>query len=454
MNSQAMDGPLTVAPELLPISQLRQTIDRPELGRELIELIAELYPLCRSLTGNGVRETLRITGRFVPLEIHEVPSGTPVFDWNVPKEWNITDAYIKNAKGERVVDFRKSNLHVWGYSTPVKTRMTLAELKPHLYSLPEHPDWVPLRTSYYKPDWGFSLSHNEFMALKEEEYEVCIDSTLSDGHMTYGEYYLPGEQADEVLISTHVCHPSMCNDNLSGIAVSTFLARALTDCSRRYSYRFLFIPVQIGSITWLARNESIVPRIKHGLVLTALGDAGSSTYKKSRQGTAEIDRAAMHVLKHSGDPYDVIEFYPHGYDERQYCSPGFDLPVGNLRRAPSGRFPEYHTSADNLQCVKPDSLADSYVKCLDIFSVLEGNRKYLNLNPKCEPQLGKRGLYRMTSDLNGAGKVKELPLLWVLNQSDGMNSLLDIAERAGLAFAEIRHAADSLAACGLLKELA
>ncbi|SLM49982.1 conserved protein of unknown function [Nitrospira japonica] len=451
MNSQSMDGSFTLSSELPQVSQLRQALDQRELGRALMELITELYPLCRSLTGNGVRQTLSIIGRNVPLQIHEVPSGTQVFDWNVPKEWNITDAYIKNAKGERVVDFRKSNLHVWGYSIPVRATLSLADLKPHLYTLPEHPDWVPLRTSYYKPDWGFSLSHNQYLSLDDGEYEVCIDSTLADGHLTYGEYYLPGDQPDEVLISTHVCHPSMCNDNLSGIAISCFLARALTESSRRYSYRFLFIPVQIGSITWLARNEAIVPRIKHGLVLTALGDAGFSTYKKSRQGTAEIDRAAVHVLRHSGLPHEVLDFYPHGYDERQYCSPGFNLPVGNLRRAPSGRFPEYHTSADNLQCVKPESLSDSYVKCLDILSILEANKTYQNLNPKCEPQLGKRGLYRMTSDLNGVGKVKELPVLWVLNQSDGMHSLLDIAEMSGFSFDEIKQAADSLTACGLVK---
>lgn len=438
----------------MQISQLRQMVNEQQLGPKLIELIAELYPLCRSLTGNGVRETLKIVKRFIPLQIHEVPSGTQVFDWTVPKEWNITDAYIKNANGERVVDFRKSNLHVWGYSVPVKATMRLTELKPHLYSLPDHPNWIPQRASYFDPDWGFSLSHNQLLAMnEEEEYEVCIDSTLTDGHMTYGEYYLPGERTDEVLLSTHVCHPSLCNDNLSGIAITTFLARALTTCSRRYSYRFLFIPAQIGSITWLARNESILPRIKHGLVLIALGDAGSSSYKKSRRGAAEIDRAAMHLLKHTGCPYEIHDFVPHGYDERQYCSPGFNLPMGCLMRSPSGRFPEYHTSADDLQCVKPESLADSYVKCLGIFSILEENRTYLNLNPKGEPQLGKRGLYRMRSDLKGAGKVKELPVLWVLNLSDGTNSLLDIADRSGLALEDIKRAADSLVACELLKEI-
>lgn len=433
------------------ISELRHTINEKKVGNQLHQLIAELYPLCRSLTGNGVRDTLKVLSRLIPLQIHEVPSGTQVFDWAVPKEWNITDAYIKNVKGERIVDFRKSNLHVMGYSIPIRAKMTLAELKPHLYSLPDRPDWIPLRMSYFKPDWGFSIPHRQLMELEEGDYEVCIDSSLTDGHMTYGEYYLPGEQTDEVLISTHVCHPSLCNDNLSGIAVATFLASALTTCRRRYSYRLLFIPAQIGSITWLAHNESIIPRIKHGLVLVSLGDAGNSCYKKSRQGTAEIDRAVVHALQRSGHPYQVLDFYPHGNDERQYCSPGFNLPVGSLMRTPCGQFPEYHTSGDDLQCVRPESLADSYRKCLDTFSILEGNRKYLNLNPKCEPQLGKRGLYRMTSDLRGAGKVKELPVLWVLNLSDGQYSLLEIAERSGLDFDDIRQAAESLLECGLLK---
>ena len=435
------------------IEELQQLINTKEVGDQLHELIVELYPLCRSLTGGGVRNTLSILQRLVPLHVHEVPTGIKVFDWTVPQEWNIEDAYIKNSRGERIVDFRQSNLHVMSYSVPVKARMSLAELMPRLYSLPEHPDWIPLRTSYYKRDWGFSLSHKQLMSLGEDDYEVCIDSSLTDGHLTYGEYYLPGEKTDEVLISTHICHPSLCNDNLSGIAIAAFLAKALLGCDRRYSYRFLFIPVQIGSITWLARNESTVTRIKHGLVLNSIGDAGHSTYKKSRQGTAEIDRAAIHVLKHSGQPYAVIDFYPHGYDERQYCSPGFNLPVGCLMRSPPGQFPGYHTSADNLACVKPEALADSYSKCLKILAVLEGNRKYLNLNPKCEPQLGRRGLYRTTGDLRGGGRVAELPLLWVLNLSDGQHSLLDIADRSGVAFEEVRRAAHSLLACGLIREI-
>jgi aminopeptidase-like protein len=384
------------------------------------------------------------------LAIHEVPTGTQVFDWTVPKEWNIRDAYIKNVRGERVVDFQKSNLHVVNYSVPVKEKISLAELKEHLFTLPEHPDWIPYRTSYYKENWGFCLSHRQLLALMDAEYEICIDSSLEPGALTYGECYLPGESTDEVLLSCHSCHPSLCNDNLSGMALATFLAQSLRSLALRYSYRFLFIPGTIGSITWLCLNESQVARIKHGLVLANVGDAGRSTYKKSRRGDAEIDRAVIHVLQHSGEDYEVIDFSPYGYDERQFCSPGFDLPVGNLMRTPHGRFPEYHTSADNLDFVQPPYLANSFAKCLAVLTVLENNLTYLNQNPKCEPQLGKRGLYRVMG--GPEGELNELAMLWVLNLSDGSHSLLDIAARSGYPFAMIKRAADLLREHLLLKE--
>jgi aminopeptidase-like protein len=294
-------------------------------------LMTELYPICRSITGEGVRQTLRILQRDIPLEVREVPTGTPVFDWTVPKEWNIRDAYVKDAQGRRVIDFQKCNLHVVSYSIPIKKKVSLGELRKHLFSLPDRPDWIPYRTSYYNETWGFCLSHRKLEALTEGEYEVCVDATLTDGHLTYGEYVIPGESSDEVLISCHICHPSLCNDNLSGVAVATFLAAQLTRGSKpRYTYRFLFIPGTIGSITWLARNEAHVQRIKHGLVVTCVGDGGRFTYKKSRRGNAEIDRVALHVLKQSGHPYVSEDFFPYGYDERQYCSPGFNLPVGCL----------------------------------------------------------------------------------------------------------------------------
>src|SRR6266852_2274879 len=306
-------------------------------------LIEELYPICRSITGDGLRSTLRRIQQEIPIEIREVPTGTPVFDWTVPREWNIRDAYIKNAAGDRVVDFRRSNLHVVNYSVPIRGRIALAELKEHLHTLPDRPDSIPYRTSYYKETWGFCLSQRDLDTLPDGEYEVMIDSSLEDGHLSYGEYLLPGESLDEVLISCHSCHPSLCNDNLSGIAVAVSLAQELAERPRHYSYRFLFIPGTIGAITWLSQNEDAISRIRHGLVLAGVGDPGRFSYKKSRRGTAEIDRAAVHVLEKSGHGFEIAEFSPYGYDERQYCSPGIDLPVGRFSRTPHGTFPEYHT---------------------------------------------------------------------------------------------------------------
>ena len=422
-------------------------------GEEMYRLIEELYPVCRSITGDGIRETLRTIQRRIPLVLHEVPTGTQVFDWTVPKEWNIRDAYVMDSRGHRVIDFRTSNLHVVSYSVPVNRRMPLAELRDHLFTIPEQPDRIPYRTSYYAESWGFCLAHRDLDQLTEGEYHVCIDATLQPGHLTYGEYVVPGASADEVLISTHACHPSLANDNLSGLALSTFLAEDLSRAPRRYTYRFLFIPGTIGSITWLARNEAAVDRIKHGLVLSCLGDPGRTTYKRSRRERAVIDRAVEHVLRHSGQDFEINDFVPYGYDERQYCSPGFDMPVGCLTRTPNGRYPEYHTSGDDLDLVRAASLADSLAKCRRIVDVLEHDVAYVNLNPKCEPQLGRRGLYRMAGGLvHQPGR--ELALLWVLNFSDGRHSLLDIAERAGMDFTLILTAARDLVAAGLLAERA
>jgi len=426
--------------------------DAAEMGQELYQFAAELYPICRSITGDGVRRTLMLIQEKIPLRTFEVPTGTPVFDWTVPKEWNIRDAYIKAPNGKRVVDFQKSNLHVVSYSTPIHTTMPLGELKQHLYTIPDHPEWTPNRTSYYKEDWGFCLSHNQMLALEDGEYEVCIDSSLEDGHLTYGEYYLPGRSTDEVLISTYVCHPSLANDNVSGMTVATFLAEFLSGRELRYSYRFLFIPATIGAIAWLARNRDTVGRIRHGLVLTCLGDAGGFHYKKSRRGNAEIDRAAAHVLRHSNGASEVLEFSPYGNDERQYCSPGFNLPVGSLMRSVWETFPEYHTSADNLDFIRPLQLAGSLRACAAICDVLENNRSYRNESPYCEPQLGRRGLFRsMGGEAGGQASGEEMMArLWVLNLSDGDHSLLDIAERSGISFPMISEAADLLCQKGLL----
>ena len=423
-----------------------------QVGLEMHQLIGDLYPICRSITGNGIRETLRLLEKHIPMEIHEIPSGTKVFDWNVPKEWNIQDAYIKNINGKRVVDFKQSNLHVVSYSQPIHEKMTLEKLRPHLHSLPDNPDWIPYRTSYYKENWGFCLSHHQLMELKDQEYEVCIESSLENGHLTYGECFIKGKTEHEILISCHICHPSLCNDNLSGMALSTFLAKTLRGKSLRYSYRFLFIPGTIGPITWLALNESHVSKIKSGMVVTGVGDPGAVTYKKSRQGNAEIDHAFRYILKASGKAHTIIDFFPYGYDERQYCSPGFNLPVGCFMRTPHGEYSQYHTSGDNLTFVQPEFLQESFTCCLDALTLLEKNKTFLSQNPNCEPQLGKRGLYRAIGGQSEGAK-KEMAILWVLNLSDGQHSVLEMAERSGMPFNVMSEAAETLAQHGLVKEV-
>jgi len=417
------------------------------VGREMHEFMKELYPFCRSITGDGLRTTLHHIQKRIPLIMHEVPTGTQVFDWTIPKEWNIRDAYIKDSHGNRVVDFQQSNLHVVSYSLPIHRKMTLDELKPHLFSLPDRPEWIPYRTAYYRESWGFCLSHKQLLGLHEGEYEVCIDSSLEPGHLSYGECYLKGAREEEILISCHVCHPSLCNDNLSGVVLGTRLAESLVNRPHQYSYRFLFLPVTIGAIAWLCLNEPQTAKVRHGVVLTCVGDSGKPTYKKSRSGCAEVDRAAIHVLRHSGGDFAVQEFSPYGYDERQYCSPGFNLPVGCFMRTPNGCFPEYHTSGDNLSFVRPESLRDSYVKVGQILEVLDLNDTYLSQNQKCEPQLGEKGLY------SAPGSDENLALLWVLNLSDGDHSLLDIAERSGMFFRQIRKAADDLAGTGIIRQI-
>jgi aminopeptidase-like protein len=413
------------------------------IGEAIYALAAELYPICRSITGDGVRETLGILGRHIGIDVHEVPTGTPVFDWTVPREWTIRDAYIANEAGERVVDFRAHSLHVLNYSAPVRARLPLAELKPHIHTLPEQPGLIPYRTSYYAERWGFCMAHDRLQALPEGMYEAVIDAAFSEGHLTYGEYLHRGESEDEFLLSAHICHPSLANDNCSGLALLTLLARLLAERKTRLSYRFLFAPGTIGAITWLARNEGSAHRIKHGLTVSCVGDGGGPTYKKSRRGNAMIDRAMAHVLKHASVAPAIIDFFPYGYDERQFCSPGFDLPVGMFQRSRFGTFPEYHTSADDLDFIRPEHLAASFDMILAAIDVVENDARYVNLAPKCEPQLGRRGLYgAIGGDKDAAAK--NMAMLWVLNLSDGEHSLLDIAERAGIPFAIIHATAKLL----------
>ncbi len=426
-----------------------KSLDMNCLGSEMYNLIVDLYPICRSITGNGVRKSLQIVQQHIPLEMHEVPTGTPVFDWTVPKEWNIRDAYVKDETGKKVIDFQESNLHVVNYSLPIHKKMPLSQLKDHLFSIPDRPDWIPHRTSYYKETWGFCLPDRTLQSLTDGEYEVYIDSSLEEGALTYGEFAIPGQITDEVLLFCHTCHPSLCNDNLSGIALVTFLAKYLSQQSLRYSYRFVFAPATIGAITWLSRNEHRVPLIKHGLIVANVGDSGHLTYKKSRRGNAEIDRVISYILKDSSQEYKIIDFSPYGYDERQFCSPGFNLPVGSLTRSQFGTFPEYHTSADNLDFVQTSALVNSFETYLNVIDILENNHTYLNTNPKCEPQLGKRGLYS-TFGGKQATPDDRMALLWVLNLSDGEHTLFDIAERSKLNFSVIKNAASILADSGLL----
>ena len=421
------------------------------IGTDMHRVMTELYPLCRSITGDGIRNSLRIIQKLIPLELREIPTGTQVFDWTVPREWNIRDAYVKNPQGRKIIDFQDSSLHVVNYSVPVHEKLPLQELKKHFHSIPEHPEWVPYRTSYYKDNWGFCLSHRLLEALEEGEYEAFIDSSLEAGHLTYGECFLKGETDDVVLISSHSCHPSLCNDNLSGMVLTAFLARELKDRKLRYSYRFIFAPGTIGAISWLALNEREAFKIKHGLVVACVGDGGHFTYKRTRRGNAEIDQAVLHVLRKSGQKYEALDFTPYDYDERQYNSPGFNLPVGSLTRTPHDRYVENHTSADNLDFVKPEYLADSLLKYSDIIAILEKNKRYLNTNPKCEPQLGRRGLYGALGGKKDANKL-EIGMFWVLNFSDGEHSLLDIAERSGFDFDVVAEVAETLSSHGLLVE--
>jgi aminopeptidase-like protein len=422
-----------------------------DVGAEMLAFMADVFPFCRSITGNGLRSTLQRIGETVPVELTEVPTGTTVLDWTIPKEWNVRDAWVADADGRRVVDFQDSNLHVLNYSAPVRTRLSLEQLRPHLHTLPDHPTWVPYRTSYYAESWGFCLSQEALDRLPDGEYEAVVDATLQDGSLTYGECVLPGASDEEILISSHVCHPSLANDNLSGVAVATFLARELSALtSRRYTYRFLFAPTTIGTIAWLAGHEDLLPRIRAGLVIACVGDPGPMVYKRSRHGDREIDRAATHLLAGRVDAAEVVDFSPYGDDTRQFCSPGFDLPVGTITRSGHDRSERHHTSADDLASIEPAALADTLGTCRAVLDILEQDATLVSLNPKGEPQLGRRGLYRSFGGRAEQGAL-ESALLWVMNQADGQHTMLDVADRAGLPFGVVREAARALEGAALLR---
>jgi aminopeptidase-like protein len=436
-------------PAPLHAADLAQALCPPGIGADLHAFAARLYPICRSITGDGVRQTLDLIEELAPLARTEAPSGRPVLDWTVPLEWNIRDAWIKNPAGERVVDFRAHSLHVLNYATPVRARMKLADLKPHIFTLPDQPDLIPYRTSYYKEQWGFCMTHNALQALPDGEYEVCIDSSIEPGSLTYAEYVHTGELPDEVLLQAHICHPSLANDNCSGLALLAHLAAAMRSLKTRYTYRFLFAPGTIGAIAWLANNPDAAKRVKHGLVLSCVGDAGGPTYKRTEAGDAPIDRVMTHVLKHAAPQASIIDFFPYGYDERQYNSPGFRMNVGLFQRSQFATFPEYHTSSDNLDFIRPEHLEASMRMVAQGIEILERDGRFVNTAPMGEPQLGRRGLYNAIGG-DKDGYAKNMAMLWLLNQSDGRRSLLDIAERANLPFSTIVATADLLCENGLL----
>ena len=453
---------------------LNNFLDLELIGNQMYELMEELFPITRSITGEGVRKSLKILQNLINLKIHEIPTGSKVFDWTVPQEWNIDDAYIMNSKKEKIVDFTKSNIHVLQYSENIKKKITLDELKEHIFTLPDQPNSIPYVTSFYNKNWGFCMSHNEFLKLEEEDYFINIISEHKNGSLTYGEFLIEGDSKEEILISTYICHPSLCNDNLSGPVLTAFLAQYLSKVKMHYSIRFLFIPETIGAITWLALNEHKIDNIIHGLVATCVGDSGISTYKKSRDGNNIIDKVVEEVLIESGNPYKIMEFWPSGSDERQYCSPAFNLPVGSLMRTPYDMFDEYHTSDDNLSFMNKECLADSLSKYLLIIEKLNDNFKniklknnvlekkvgtlndpvYQNLYPKCEPQLGKRKIYEEIGGVKKQNSLKQKKSIqWILNLSDGTHSLRDIQQRSGLEYEMLLEMAEFLKNKKLLSPL-
>ena len=434
---------------------LNNSLDLELIGNQMYDLMEELFPITRSITGKGVRKSLKILKNLINLKIHEIPTGFKVFDWTVPEEWNIDDAYIMNSKKEKIVDFNKSNIHVLQYSENIKKKITLDELKKHIFTLPDQPNSIPYVTSFYNKNWGFCMSHNEFLKLEDDDYFINIVSEHKNGSLTYGEFLIEGDSKEEILISTYVCHPSLCNDNLSGPVLTAFLAQYLSKVKMHYSIRFLFIPETIGAITWLALNENKIHNIVHGLVVTCVGDSGISTYKKSRDGNNVIDKVVEEVLIESGNPYKIMEFWPSGSDERQYCSPAFNLPVGSLMRTPYDMFDEYHTSDDDLSFMNKECLADSLSKYLLVIEKLNDNFKnikleknvlgkkvstlndpvYQNLCPKCEPQLGKRKIYEEIGGVKKQNLLKQKKAIqWILNLSDGNHSLRNIQQRSGLEY--------------------
>jgi aminopeptidase-like protein len=417
-------------------------------GELMYQLLSELFPICRSITGNGVRSTLQVIKQHIPLEVHEIPTGMQVFDWTVPKEWNIRAAFIEDEDGRKIVDFQRNNLHVVGYSVPVERWVSLSELQEHLHSLEDQPEAVPYVTSYYKECWGFCMAHQERVKLKEGRYRVFIDSDLKDGYLTYGECVVPGEVEQEVFLSTYVCHPSMANNELSGPVVATFIAKWIASQPRRYTYRIIFIPETIGAITYLSRHrEDLRQRVLVGFNISCVGDERSYSYVASRYGNTLADKIISNVLAFKHHDFIRYSFLDRGSDERQYCSPGIDLPLVTICRSKYGTYPEYHTSLDNLDFVTPEGLRGSYELIKDCIEVTERNRKY-KLTCYGEPQLGKRGLYPNLSTKKSGASVSTI--MNFIAYADGENDLVDISNHIQVPVWELYPVVDKLADASLL----
>ena len=413
------------------------------------DICRELFPICRSITGDGVRETLAILKKHVAdIRIYEVPSGTPCFDWVVPKEWNIRDAYVIGPDGRKIVDFKESNLHVLGYSVPVERTVALEELQEHLYSLPDQPEAIPYVTSYYKERWGFCISDVQRRSLKPGMYRVFIDSQLKDGSLTYGELMIRGRSSKEVFLSTYICHPSLANNELSGPSVTTFLAKWLLSGPRRYSYRVIFIPETIGSIAYLSKNLKVMKKnIIAGFNISCVGDDRAYSYVASRNGDTYADKVALNILSSKHPDFVKWSFLERGSDERQYNAPGVDLPVCSVMRSRYGTYPEYHTSLDDLDLISPQGLAGAYDTLKECLTLIEEDRKY-KINCLGEPQLGKRGLYPTISTKTSGHEVKSM--MDFIAYADGKNDLIDISHKTGVPVRELYPIIEKLMKVNLL----
>jgi aminopeptidase-like protein len=425
----------------------------PDLGEEIYNLCTDLFPICRSITGAGVRQTLNILQHYLPgLKIYEIPSGTQAYDWIVPQEWTINDAYILDPSGKKIVDFHTTNLSVLGYSAPINTTLSLDQLQEHLHSLPNQPDAIPYVTSYYQPRWGFCLSHRQREALQPGQYTVFIDSSFSNGSLTYGELIIPGKTEREILLSTYICHPSMANNELSGPTVTTYLAKwLLTLEERKFTYRIIFIPETIGSIAYLSRNFDVMKQNTiAGFNITCIGDDKAYSFLPSRLGKSLADRVALHVLKHLHPEFVQYSFLDRGSDERQYCSPGIDLPVVSVMRTKYGEFPEYHTSLDNLEFISPAGLLGGYEVLRHCLMCIEDNETF-QVNVLCEPQLGKRGLYPTLSTKESKQIVKNMMNL--IAYCDSGHDLLEIADLIGVPMWELKQIVNALKEHDLLRTI-